>query len=117
MFKKENDEYINDLMISLIKLISFYCNSNVLGFKSWTPIPNIKTDVFHLRPYCFCEDEECPVCNEPLFYFYEEGLSVNWYKHLRRGMKIDYGGKEITADVLDKTYRTIINNIKEIYKI
>lgn len=56
------------------------------------------TPVFEMRPYCWCEEEACGVCNgeTPNFRHIPSGLEVRWYKYIGRGVEVKHGA---TADL------------------
>ncbi|NBO98557.1 MAG: hypothetical protein EBU90_00240 [Proteobacteria bacterium] len=53
--------------------------------------------VFSMRPYCWCESEDCRWCGEegaPNFHHKSSDFKVWWYKYIGRGMQYN---KELTA--------------------
>ena len=55
---------------------------------------DFENDEFSMSPYCWCEKDDCPLCNggSPNFLHKPSGASVTWYKYLGRGMIILDGG-------------------------
>ena len=47
------------------------------------------SEVFSMHPFCWCDDNECAICNSPNFYHKASGFKVDWYKYIGRGMKIE----------------------------
>ncbi|MFW6046313.1 MAG: hypothetical protein ACOCP4_00720 [Candidatus Woesearchaeota archaeon] len=112
----ENIE-IEELLMCAIKLIAAEYNEKFNGIIDQVNIPTIKPvyfKYFHMHPYCFCEDDNCPYCSEPNFSYYPINLSVRWYKHLGRGMEIecDY---DITVDMINNMLRYCLEAINKEY--
>ena len=45
---------------------------------------------FTMTPYCWCEKEACPQCEQdaPNFEHKRSGSTVRWYKYIGRGMEV-----------------------------
>jgi len=48
---------------------------------------DIENDIFMMRPYCWCEKEDCGWCGEqnlPNFWYKPTDFKVWWYKYIGR---------------------------------
>lgn len=74
---------------------------------------NIETDVFSMRRFCWCGEENCPYCwdeeehgpQKPNFHYKPTDFHVSWYKYIGRGMVTNRAlsieeGSRILADCL-----------------
>lgn len=52
---------------------------------------NWADQVFMMKPYCWCDGEDCPWCagDAPNFHHKPSGLKVRWYKWIGRGMEVE----------------------------
>lgn len=52
---------------------------------------DVDNSVFMMHPYCWCESEDCPWCEDdaPNFHYKPTGLKVKWYKYIGRGEEIN----------------------------
>lgn len=59
----------------------------------WTviygPDNMFSNDVFTIRAYCWCDGDLHPDGCPPNFVHHASGLTINWYKHVGRGMSAD----------------------------
>jgi hypothetical protein len=60
---------------------------------------------YAIRPYCWCEMDDCAWCCGAAFYFmdYDTGLGFRWYKHPMRGFSANREYK--ASDILDMAKR------------
>jgi len=67
---------------------------------------NYENDVFKMSRYCWCETDDCKLCNgtEPNFIFKPTGATVSWYKYIGRGM--EYTGK-LPKDWYEQCYKSL----------
>ena len=50
---------------------------------------HFENNIFRMDPFCWCEKDDCPLCNEtkPNFEHKSSGVGVIWYKYIGRGME------------------------------
>lgn len=48
-------------------------------------------DIFSMHPFCWCDAEDCPWCEEEASNFHHKktGFKVRWYKYIGRGMEVE----------------------------
>ncbi len=57
----------------------------------------VKTEIFEMHPFCWCENDDCPWCGEqnlPNFHYKPLDFKLWWYKYIGRGMEMN---REISA--------------------
>ena len=66
-----------------------------------------ENDVFMMHPFCWCEQEDCPWCNEdkPNFWYKPTDFKVSWYKYIGRGM--EFNRQTTIPEVVEMVYRCI----------
>lgn len=109
---------MNEILISMIRIISAHYNKKIDGIESTDVPSHINSYNFSLHRYCPCEDDYCYHCNTPNFYYKPFGLEVNWYKHLGRNMRVKTNKKNLKiCELYDMMNHCImeIENIK--YKL
>lgn len=69
----------------------------------------VKTEMFEMHPYCWCDKKECPWCGPqeaPHFSFDGGRVKVRWYKYIGRDMSVTYkcDGREFPSfiEIWDK---------------
>jgi hypothetical protein len=73
----------------------------------------IKTDVFEMHPYCWCDKSDCPQCGsatQPQFKHYESGLEIQWYKY---AMRDAYSNIEINPEMIQNIIMTCIASLPQ----
>lgn len=104
-----------EMLIAALRLIASYYNQKIEG-KHSLDIPTIKEKEFQMHPYCFCEEEDCELCNTPEFFYSPYGLDITWYKHIGRSFEFT-SEVELDAEKICFMVKHIITIIKMKHKL
>jgi hypothetical protein len=71
---------------------------------------NYDSDVFQMHRYCWCDQENCPWCEEdaPNFHHKASGFKVWWYKYIGRGIVIENPKNVSFVEILAECCRSIV---------
>ena len=66
---------------------------------------DIEAEVFSMKCYCWCENDDCPWCNgeKPNFWYKPTDFRVSWYKFIGRSM--EFNRKITIPEVAEMFYR------------
>lgn len=79
----------DDFLDTAMRLIGFaFQEGGEWGTKYGCEVDN---DVFMMRPFCWCDRDDCPWCegDAPNFLFKPTGFRLTWYKYIGRSMEAE----------------------------
>lgn len=83
----------NENDTKLDSFLRMFAKKNEEDSRDWSEKYGVhfKNEKFIMRPFCWCEKEDCPMCREndpePNFWYKPLDFKVWWYKYIGRGVE------------------------------